>query len=272
MRVLVTGANKGIGKAVCQLLLEKHKDVYVILGSRDKARGEQAVKDLKEMVPGCDSRLKMLQIDSSSDESVKKAAEIVRSDNEPLYGIINNAGVGFDHSVKDQVNVNYFGPRRVNTAFGTLLQRPGGRIVNVASASGPNFVSACRDADMAAKLTKPLTLFGTIDEVDKMAQNTDISGNGYGYSKALLNAYTVLHAAQEPDLIINSCTPGYILTDLTAGMGATNPPSKGAVPPVHLMMSPDFEKLPTGRYYGSDCVRSPIHFYRGPGDPPYEGE
>jgi len=29
---------------------------------------------------------------------------------------------------------------------------------------------------------------------------------------------------------------------------------------------------PTGRYYGSDCVRSPISFYRGPGEPPYESD
>jgi hypothetical protein len=37
-------------------------------------------------------------------------------------------------------------------------------------------------------------------------------------------------------------------------------------------MDPLFENVPTGRYYGSDCLRSPIHVYRGPGDPPYEGE
>jgi carbonyl reductase 1 len=103
-----------------------------------------------------------------------------------------------------------------------------------------------------------------------MASSTEDS-NAYGLSKAFLNAYTVLHAKQDPDLIINSCTPGYIATDITKGMGATNPPSKGAVPPVTLLMSDDFSKLPTGRYYGSDCVRSPIDRYRDPGAPPYEG-
>ena len=39
-RVLVTGGNKGIGKAICARLLADHPDVYVILGSRNAERGE----------------------------------------------------------------------------------------------------------------------------------------------------------------------------------------------------------------------------------------
>eukprot|EP00545_Synedropsis_sp_CCMP1620_P003376 CAMPEP_0119006594 /NCGR_PEP_ID=MMETSP1176-20130426/2396_1 /TAXON_ID=265551 /ORGANISM="Synedropsis recta cf, Strain CCMP1620" /LENGTH=269 /DNA_ID=CAMNT_0006958527 /DNA_START=109 /DNA_END=918 /DNA_ORIENTATION=- len=267
-RVVVSGGNKGIGKAICQLLLEKHPDVHVILGSRDVGRGEQALQDLKKAVPGCEGRLEMVELDTSSDDSVKKAADTVGG---PLYGIINNAGIGFGQATEDNVNVNYFGPRRMNSEFGKLLQKPGGRIVNIASASGPMFVNGCGNNDLGSKLTKPRTI-GSIEELDKLARSSSGIGDGYGLSKALLNAYTVLHAAEEPKLIINSCTPGYIKTDITAGMGATNPPSKGAIPPVHLLMSPEFDTLPTGSYYGSDCVRSPIYEYRGPGDPPYEGE
>ena len=46
----------------------------------------------------------------------------------------------------------------------------------------------------------------------------------YGMSKALLNSYTMMLAREHPKLKINSCSPGYILTDLTAGMGATKRP------------------------------------------------
>ncbi|KAI2496738.1 hypothetical protein MHU86_17785 [Fragilaria crotonensis] len=260
-RVLVTGANKGIGKAICQLLLEKHPDVYVILGARDSTCGEAAARDLKAAVPGCEGRLELLQIDTSSDESVRKAAASIGG---PLYGIVNNAGIGFGFTVEETVDVNYFGPRRVNSEFSKLLQKPGGRIVNVASASGPSFVSRCRDPILRKKLTNP-ALIGGVDELDKLAESRADVTDGYGFSKALLNAYTILHASEEPDLIINSCTPGFIDTDITSGMGATNPPSKGAVPPVHLLMDLCFKNLPTGRYYGSDCVRSPIHVYHSPG-------
>ena len=51
-------------------------------------------------------------------------------------------------------------------------------------------------------------------------------------------------------------------------MGATNPPEKGTVAPIFCLLEPS---LGSGKYYGSDAVRSPLDRYRGPGDPPYEG-
>jgi NAD(P)-dependent dehydrogenase (short-subunit alcohol dehydrogenase family) len=54
--------------------------------------------------------------------------------------------------------------------------------------------------------------------------------------QACVNAYTQWLAKQHPKLVINSCTPGFIATDITKGMGATNPPEKGAVVPVDLVM------------------------------------
>ena len=170
--------------------------------------------------------------------------------------------------MEQTVNTNYFGPRRVNDAFAKYLERPGGRIVNVASASGPNFVAEIDDKNLKEKLTKPWTIPGGIKELDEMAKNMK-GDNAYGASKAILNAYTVLHAKMNKDLVINSCTPGYIKTDMTSGTSATNPPQKGAVPPCWLMMDEQVPNQPTGRYYGSDCVRSPLHVYRGPGDAPY---
>lgn len=171
--------------------------------------------------------------------------------------------------------MNYFGPRRVNDALAKYLKRRGGRIVNVASASGPNFLESLSETNpLKQQLSQPWTLSDGIRELDQIATNyaTEVE-NGYGFSKALLNAYTCLYAKANHDLIVNSCTPGFIATDLTAGTAAKDPPSKGAVPPCYLLMDDDFiPNQPTGRYYGSDCKRSPMHFYRSPGDPPYEGD
>jgi len=172
-------------------------------------------------------------------------------------------------SMEEVVNTNYFGPRRVNDAFGKLLQRPGGRVVNIASASGPNFVSSLPVGNaLTEKLTKPWLIEGGIAELDSIAKSIK-GGDAYGASKALVNAYTVLYAKTNKDLIINSVTPGWIVSDMTQGLGASSPPSKGAVPPCWLMMDDELKTNPTGRYYGSDCVRSPLHFYRGPGEKPY---
>jgi carbonyl reductase 1 len=175
--------------------------------------------------------------------------------------------------VKESNNVNYHGPRRVNDAFRSMMQTPRGRIVNIASASGPIFVSGCPDAVLCQKLSQPWTIKGGIRELDNIANDPKHGGGGdaYGFSKALVNAYTWLLAKEEPELIINAVTPGYILTDMTRGAGASKPPSEGAVPPVWLLMSEELNSVPTGRYYGSDCKRSPLNCYRGPGDPVYMG-
>ena len=51
-RVLVTGGNKGIGRALCQQLVADH-GFHVLLGSRDPGRGKEAVRAILEKSPEC---------------------------------------------------------------------------------------------------------------------------------------------------------------------------------------------------------------------------
>lgn len=267
--VLITGGNRGIGLAICQRILEETSDVKVLLGSRDMGRGKKAAEYLERQIgaAGCGGRLEVVEMDTSSDDSVTKAAAEITSKHKSLFGIVNNAGV----ISTPCINTNYFGPRRVNDALMDILQRPGGRIVNIASASGPNHVSGLPRGDLKSKLAQPWLIKGGVDELDEMAKALTKSSDDYGTSKALLNAYTRLHAKANPDLIINSVTPGFIASDMGKALGATKPTSDGAIPPVNLLLNAEFESLPTGRYYGSDTKRSPLDVYRGPGDPVYEG-
>ena len=269
-RVLVTGGNKGIGKAICQRLLQEYNDVHVLLGSRNAERGQQAVSDIQKELGQdvCKDRLELVCIDTASDESVARAADTIDA---PLYGIVSNAGT-LQGTLQDVVNVNYFGPKRVFEAFEKHLQKPGGRVVNMASAGGPKFNEILDEKEeLYLTLTQPWTISGDrFAELVRIAKEYQ-TDDKYRFSKALVNAYTVLLAREQPDLIVNSITPGWIQTDMTAGSAASGTPTQGAMPPVWLLMSADLEKVPTGRYYGSDCVRSPLHCYRGPGEEPYEG-
>ena len=59
--VLVTGGNRGIGKAICKGLLRQHPgDVHVMLGSRDLDNGRKAAADISFLnitdVSSCISR------------------------------------------------------------------------------------------------------------------------------------------------------------------------------------------------------------------------
>jgi NAD(P)-dependent dehydrogenase (short-subunit alcohol dehydrogenase family) len=82
--------------AICERLLTEWTNTYVILGSRDPSKGQQAVSDLVQSIGGnCQGRLELMVLDASSDESVRMAAQSFESKHglSSLYGIINNAGV-----------------------------------------------------------------------------------------------------------------------------------------------------------------------------------
>ncbi len=74
-RVLVTGANKGIGRAICAKLLSEYDDTFVLLGSRSSARGDAAREAiLAENTKLKPERIEVLELDVTSDESVSAAA------------------------------------------------------------------------------------------------------------------------------------------------------------------------------------------------------
>lgn len=267
--ILVTGANKGIGKAICKAIIQDHPGTRVLLGSRDPSRGDAAVADIiAELGSEAVSRIESVVIDVGNDESVSTAAASVASRygcNNALHAIVNNAGVGFGGSVEDTLRTNFFGPMRVNDAFLPLLSADGGRIVNIASSSGPMYLAKCGEAEQKLLSSESATMDTILAHVKEKIASGD-SSDAYGFSKACLNAYTMLHAKAHPSLIINSCTPGFIATDLTRGMGATNTPEMGTKSAIYLLFGDD---TGSGRYYGSDAIRSPLDRYRGPGDPPY---
>ena len=77
--VLVTGANKGIGKAIVQAILERHEGVFVFMGARDLERGAKAKAELLALNGSWSERLSVVGLDVSSDASVAEAAKQVFS-------------------------------------------------------------------------------------------------------------------------------------------------------------------------------------------------
>ncbi len=291
-RVLITGANKGIGLATVAAVLAARADTGVLLGSRDRDRGEGAREQLLLREPTWKNRIRVLVLDVADDDSVRRAVEQCLTwfggSPPPLYGMVNNAGIGLPGSrIRPVLEVNTYGTRRVCEGFLPLLHPTEGRIVNISSASGPTFVASCSPARQEL-LTDPVVTWAQVEALMEECLSLEAQGaqfdahgladSAYGLSKACVNAYTIELARRHPALVINACTPGYIETDLTrptaVACGRTprelgmKAPREGTRAALHLLFG---AVGGTGWYFGSDAERSPMDRYRSPGDPPYTG-
>jgi len=274
--VLVTGANTGIGLALCKQLCKDH-GATVFLGSRSVEKGEAAVRDVKKHA-GAGARVELLRIDVSSDDSVRAAAATLKARGDVrLTAIVNNAGTGLSHGSSDDavLNVNVMGPKRVVDSFLPLLDPAGSRIVNVGSGAGPMYV-AKQPADRRRKLCDPGVTWEEIRaEADSGVRDGDpVRGDGmgsYGLSKALLSCYTMVLARDLAAQNVSAfcLTPGYIDTGITAGWSGAKPVEEGTVSIRHCLFEAGKEE--SGWFFGSDAKRSPLHVLRNPGEPVFDG-
>jgi NAD(P)-dependent dehydrogenase (short-subunit alcohol dehydrogenase family) len=122
--ILITGANRGIGRALVDEALRRHaKKVYA--GTRGGA------------VQNADECVTSVTLDVTSAEQIQGAVEKVES----LDILINNAGLALYDDLSDRaaleqsLAVNLYGPYGVTQAFLPLLTRSRGAIVNVLSLS-----------------------------------------------------------------------------------------------------------------------------------------
>jgi len=123
--VLVTGANRGMGRAYVDQLLER--GVATVYAA---ARDPRSVRvDDPRVVP--------LELDVTDPDSVARAAAAATG----VSVVINNAGLAASSSVLDtdtgalrrELETNLFGPLAVAGAFADDVAAAGGAIVNVAS-------------------------------------------------------------------------------------------------------------------------------------------
>lgn len=266
-RILVTGANSGIGLALTKQLVQEH-GCHVYLGARDEEKGLKAVEEVKATAG---DSVEYLNIDVGNVNSVKSASSNLtkRLGDEKLYAIVNNAGTGFSHgtSPSEILDTNTRGPRRVTESFLPLLDQSSGRIVNLGSGGGPGFFGSLRSDSDRRKFLFPLSEEEIEAEIQKI-EAADDAAHAYRGSKALLACYTMDLAEKNPNLMVSITTPGWIKTAMTAGSSASKEPHEGTVSLKKCLFG---EMTGTGYFWGSDGKRSPLHFMRNPGEPEYDG-
>jgi NAD(P)-dependent dehydrogenase (short-subunit alcohol dehydrogenase family) len=194
---LVTGGNRGIGLEVARQL--GRDGMRILLGSRDRQRGEAAAATLRG--EGLD--ITPLELDVADPAAAVSVGPAIEAAGGRLEVLVNNAGVypggrasqiDFD-VVEETWQANAAGAWRVAVAAIPYMA-PGARIVNVSSGAGS---LTTMDASMPA----------------------------YNVSKAALNAITRVLAADLPGLRVNAVCPGWVRTDM-GGAGASRSVEEGA--------------------------------------------
>jgi len=216
---VVTGGNRGIGRAIAERLAKAGLDV--IATSRDPSEGRAAAEAVGA---------RYMPLDVTDARSIASlAAELAGG----IDVLVNNAGTsmkGFDREVaKGTLAVNFFGAMHVTDRLLPLI-RAGGRIVMVSSGMGElsSVSEELRHRFLDPTLSKDglVTLMESfVSDVAKgIHEQKGWPSSAYRVSKIGLNALTRILArdlANDPRrILINAVCPGWVRTDM-GGAGAS---------------------------------------------------
>jgi len=243
---VITGANTGLGYETAAALAAK--GASVVLAVRNLDKGKEAARRIERATPGAQVQLR--ELDLSSLDSIRAAADELRSNHESIDLLINNAGVMFTpkSTTKDgfelQFGTNHLGHFALtNLLLDRVLAATGSRIVTVSS-QGHRFVRGIRFDDLQA---------------DRSYRRV----GAYGQAKLanLLFTYELQRRLTGTNTIAVAAHPGGSKTELTRNL----PPLVAAATRLAepLFQSADMGALPTlraatdpgvlgGQYFGPD--------------------
>lgn len=235
---VVTGANKGVGRAVAQQLAALRMTVY--LGARNEELGRTAAAEMR--ADGHDARF--LHLDVTDDTTVALAAKQIEEETGRLDILVNNAGISTPWHAPSQTpaddmrqsfETNVLGCITVTNAMVPLLRRSeAARIVNISSVIG-SLTAAAENHDPTGAFPDggfPNTL-------------------GYPVSKAAVNALTIMYANElrAEGILVNAVSPNWVPTDANDHSGLLTL-EQGAALPVTMATLP--ADGPTGTFTCSD--------------------
>ena len=193
---LVTGSTSGLGKATAFALAHQH--ATVILGCRDKQRGEAVLAEIKADGPA--ATVDLLLLDLSVEHSIRTAVREFENRYDHLDVLINNAAVFKRHrtltadSYETMFATNHLGPFLLTNL---LLER----------------LKAANSARILT-ITAPSTM--KIAFEDLQAEQKFSALHAFGASKAcnLLFTYELAHRLAGTTVTVNAFYPGIVKTPL----------------------------------------------------------
>jgi NAD(P)-dependent dehydrogenase (short-subunit alcohol dehydrogenase family) len=135
---VVTGASRGIGRAIAMRLAEAGAEVAMW------ARDSTALRMVASEITAARGKARSIVVDVTSSDAVNRASELVRATMPPVRTVVNNAGMVLrksteaitDDEWRKVMAVNLDGTFYVTRAFIQDLEHNQGRVINISSISG----------------------------------------------------------------------------------------------------------------------------------------
>jgi len=131
---LVSGSNRGIGKAIAVELIEN--------GAKKVYAGARNINSLEELKANYGERLVPIELDVSKDDSIANAAKIATDveilvNNAGIFSIGNFLGGNILESLQTNLDVNLWGLVKLTNAFLEILRKQeSAAIVSISSVAG----------------------------------------------------------------------------------------------------------------------------------------
>ena len=193
---LVTGASRGIGRAIALRLAEDGANVAVIYaGSADKA--EAVVDEITAL--GVNAKAYRCNVADSA--AVNETVKAVTNDLGKIDILVNNAGItrdGLMLRMKDEdfdavLDTNLKGAfNMIRACYSGFIRKKSGRIINISSVSG---------------------IMGNAGQTNYSASKAGVIGLTKSVARELASR----------GITCNAVAPGFIQTDMTENLGDNNP-------------------------------------------------
>ena len=186
--VVVTGASKGLGLAICERLLKEGYKVVAINRSE--------TNEFSTLQSNHTDRLFYESYDFNDTDNIQALVRRITKAHGNIYGLINNAALGHDgvlgtmheSQIKELIAVNVTAPILITKyASRSMLMKLQGRVINIGS----------------------------------IIASTGFNGlSVYGATKASLSGFTKSLARElgRAKITVNTVAPGYMKTAMTSGL------------------------------------------------------
>ncbi|MGH7584159.1 MAG: SDR family oxidoreductase [Gemmatimonadales bacterium] len=242
---LITGANRGIGRAVTTALAGQ--GATVLMACRNRETGETARAQIAAATGNPDVRL--FVADLAVQDQVRRLAEEVRASQQRLDVFISNAAAYYSHRTltPDGIEATF----AVNHLAGFILAEELGGLLAASAPSRVVIVSS----DAHYRVSNP----------EDWTSSKGYSGrNAYSRSKLanVIFGYDLAHRLERSGITVNSCHPGIVDTRILHDLydrwwlrwmwpiarRVAISPEEGARTIVQLATSPEVEGV-TGKYF-----------------------